>query len=225
MLSAILFQEGGQYGTLGKFGMVSGLAAVGQAAGGTVIMDQDASVQEESLPYPAVLHREAAEGWLMLGNATEALAELDLLSAADRKHLSVLSLDWRAWTAVGEPQPAWLAARQWCQDQPGSPEAWICQANSLRDLRGARAAAELLLCIVERFPSEAVIPYNLACFSAQESEWNQACVWLVQAFEIEPSDQLKEFALVDPDLKPLWNQIAENFTVTLRRSGKKAQRR
>jgi len=161
----------------------------------------------EPLPHPVPMHLDAAEGWLLLGNAAEALAELDHIPAPQRDHPKALALEWRAWHTQGQPARAWYAAHRLCEILPQCSGAWICQANSLRELRGERAAARLLQPLVDRFPDDPIIPYNLACYLVHLEEWDAASKWLLRAFEIAGDSQLKAVALLDPDLKPLWEKI------------------
>jgi len=168
------------------------------------------TAESAELPHPAHWSCEAAEGWLLLSNPEEALAELDQIPLEFGRHPAVLAIEWRAATAAGDHQRAWVAARRLCEIQPRFCGAWICQANSLRELRGAQAAADLLLCVVDRFAGEPVMQYNLACFCAQVADWPRCCFWLLEAFESEAGEKLKELALIDPDLKPLWDKIGES---------------
>jgi len=73
-----------------------------------------------------------------------------------------------------------------------------------------------LLAVVNKFPENAIMRYNLACYAAQMGLLEESCGWLVQAFEIEDSVQLKLAAMYDPDLQPLWDKIGRNrlFEVT-----------
>src|SRR6478736_1024260 len=116
---------------------------------------------DQELSREAFWRCEAAEGWLLLANPSEALAELDGLPADQSGHTSVLAIEWRAATAAGRHDRAWVAAKRLCQAQPKCAGAWICQANSLRELRGPQAAADLLLCVIDRFSHDAVMQYNL----------------------------------------------------------------
>jgi hypothetical protein len=86
-------------------------------------------------------------------------------------------------------------------------ETWICQANTLRNYKGIVDAWSLLLNVVNKFPKDPIIRYNLACYAAQMGLLEEACGWLVQAFELEESVQLKLAAVYDPDLQPLWEKI------------------
>ena len=69
---------------------------------------------------------------------------------------------------------------------------------------------------MNKFPKDAIIRYNLSCYAAQMNLLEESCGWLVQAFELEESTQLKLAAIYDPDLQPLWDKIGRDklFEVT-----------
>lgn len=150
---------------------------------------------------------EAAEGWLMLGNALEAHEELEKISGDANCHPAVLSMRWQVYAAAGWWEAAYVVSKAICELAPESAQAWICQANTLRNYRGVLEAWNLLQSAAARFPQDAVIHYNLACYSAQLGLLEESCGWLIKAFELEESVQLKLAALCDPDLQPLWEKI------------------
>lgn len=150
---------------------------------------------------------EAAEGWLMLGNPVEAHEELEQITGENSRHPAVLAMRWQVYAAARWWEAAWVVAKALCEMAPQSAEAWICQANTLRNYKGVLEAWSLLLSVVNKFPQDAIIRYNLACYATQLNLMEEACGWLVQAFELEESVQLKLAALYDPDLQPLWDKI------------------
>ena len=150
---------------------------------------------------------EAAEGWLMLGSPLEAHAELEQISGENAYHPAVLAMRWQVYAAAGWWEAAYVVSKALCDFAPESPEAWICQANTLRHCRGLAEAWNTLLSVVSRFPADSVIRYNLACYAAQMGLMEESCGWLVQAFEIQDSVELKLAAIYDPDLQPLWDKI------------------
>ena len=159
---------------------------------------------------------EAAEGWLMLGNPGEAHDELEKITGDSARHPAVLAMRWQIYAAARWWEAAYIVAKALCDLAPDSGEAWICQANTLRNYKGVIEAWSLLLSVVTRFPEDAIIRYNLACYASQLNLLEESCGWLVQAFEIEDSVQLKLAAIYDPDLQPLWDKIGRNrlFEVT-----------
>ena len=159
---------------------------------------------------------EAAEGWLMLGNPLEAHEELEKITGEPAYHPMVLSMRWQVYAAAGWWEAAYVVSKALCELGPDSPAAWICQANTLRHYKGLVEAWSVLLNVVHKFKDDAVIRYNLACYTAQMGLLEESCGWLVQAFELEESTQLKVAAIYDPDLQPLWDKIGRDrvFEVT-----------
>jgi hypothetical protein len=165
-----------------------------------------------TLSHTEKFHLEAAEGWLMLGNPTEAHEELENIKGDNSCHPAVLSMRWQIYAAAQWWEAAYVVSKALCQLAPDSAEAWICQANTVRNYKGVVDAWSLLLSIVNKFPNDAIIRYNLACYAAQLNLLEESCGWLVQAFELEEAVQLKLAAVYDPDLQPLWDRIGRQHT-------------
>jgi hypothetical protein len=72
---------------------------------------------------------------------------------------------------------------------------------------GLEKAREALLPVVQLFPDEPTILYNLSCYDCQLGELDQARGWLQQAVKLAGIETIKRMALADPDLKPIWPQI------------------
>ena len=51
------------------------------------------------------------------------------------------------------------------------------------------------------------IPFNLSCYACQMQKLEEARVWLRRALKIGDKAKIKEMALDDPDLRPLWEEI------------------
>lgn len=162
------------------------------------------------LSNPERRQLEAAEGWLMLGNPLEAHEELEKITGENSYHPAVLAMRWQVYAAAQWWEAAYVVSKALCEFAPRSAEAWICQANTVRHYKGVVEAWNLLLGIVNRFSDDAVIRYNLACYAAQMGLMEDACGWLVQAFEREDAIQLKLAAIYDPDLAPLWSKIGRH---------------
>ena len=158
-------------------------------------------------------HVNAAEGWLMLGNPIEAHEELEKLAPESNQHPAVLAIRWQVYAAARWWEAAYVVSKALCELAPDSAEAWICQANTLRNYKGIVDAWSVLLSVVNKFPKDPIIRYNLACYASQMNLLEEACGWLVQAFELEESVQLKLAALYDPDLQPLWEKIGRQRVI------------
>jgi tetratricopeptide (TPR) repeat protein len=84
---------------------------------------------------------------------------------------------------------------------------WVHLAYSLHEMKRTKEALSTLLPIADKFPNEWVIPYNLACYSCQLGELNEAFRWLERAFAVSGKAEIKTKALEDRDLEPLWKHI------------------
>lgn len=70
-----------------------------------------------------------------------------------------------------------------------------------------KAAWNALLPAFERFPDEATIPYNLACYACRLAELDLARTWFSRAAAIGGKEPMKKLALADDDLEELWDEI------------------
>ena len=67
------------------------------------------------------------------------------------------------------------------------------------------AARDILVASLSKFPREAIIYYNLACYDCQLGQIASAKQCLKQAFRIDPN--WRSQALDDEDLKPMWRSL------------------
>ena len=67
---------------------------------------------------------------------------------------------------------------------------------------GILEAEKTLLTAIERFPKEATILFNLACYASKQGRLDEARERLKTAIELEPG--FKEAALRDDDLEAIW---------------------
>ena len=163
----------------------------------------------QPLEPPDSHHLNAAIGWLGLGRAEDARAELDLISAARQQHPAVLDVRWticareKRWSDALEIARAELAAA------PGSCSGWLHRAYALRRAPGGGLpqAWEALLPAAEKFPEEPVVAFNLSCYASQMQQLDLARHWLKRAIKIGGKDAIRKMALADDDLKSLWAEI------------------
>ena len=153
----------------------------------------------------------AAVGWLELGNLAEAGAELAQVSAAQQEHPDVLELRW----SISAEEKRWDEALQVAQTQvrraPKRSSGWLHQAYALRRvLNGSiQKAWEALLPAFDRFPKEPTIPFNLSCYACQLRQLDVARDWLNRAVAVGGKAKIKQMALKDTDLEPLWAEIRQ----------------
>ena len=163
-----------------------------------------------AIPLPHRHRQEAAEGWLMWGNPLEALAELDGLPDVFRQRLDVLTLHWSACSSLRRWDEAWRVANAQWTHYPEAVESWIHRSYAARRHTGGSIdqAFGLLEPAVERFPTEPILYYNLACYLAQMGREEDAWKRFRQALEAGDPIEFRMMALADEDLKPIWSRIA-----------------
>jgi Flp pilus assembly protein TadD len=161
------------------------------------------------LPPPDHHHVRAAEGWLELGNPTEAGEELQRVSAAQRDSAEVLEAWWRVHAATKDWNTALGIGERLVSLAPARASSWINLAFSLHELGRTREAWDKLLPAAKQFPTESTVPYNLACYACQLGELDAAQRWLAKAIKLGGKSLIKQRALEDTDLKPLWEEIAK----------------
>lgn len=160
----------------------------------------------------ALAHRiSSVLGWLELGNAREALAELQQIPAefADRPEL--LEVRWTLHAAQRDWEQALGAAQRLVDLSPEDPVGWLHRAYALRrtDSGSLSAAWNALHPALDRFPHVACIPYNLACYACQMEQAEEAKRLLRRAMFVGKEPEIKAMALADADLEPLWKEIEE----------------
>lgn len=160
------------------------------------------------LDPPDNFHLRAAEGWLGLGNVAEAEQELSQLSPALRDHPEVLKLKWELLAVERKWASALEIAAALIQIDPEDAAGWVHRSYCLHELKQTTEARDNLLRVVENFPDNATMRYNLACYECQLGRLSQARKWIKKAFAIGDADEMKRAAMADPDLAPLWPELA-----------------
>jgi hypothetical protein len=74
---------------------------------------------------------------------------------------------------------------------------------------GGDSDSKLILPVVDQFPQESFMRYNLACYACQLGLLEEAKLWLEKAFEISDEKKMKPMALEDSDLEPMWKEIGK----------------
>jgi len=164
------------------------------------------------LEPPNTHHLRAAIGWLELGNHVEAGEEIARITPEFLNHPDVLEVRWSI-CAEGRSWDAALAVAEVLVNvAPKRSSGWVHRAYALRRVKhgGLQLAWAALRPALDKFPKEQVIPYNLACYAAQFGRLSEAWEWLHKAMEVAGDlDTIKQRALSDPDLQPLWERIRE----------------
>lgn len=162
----------------------------------------------DDLEYPDLHHARAAQGWLDLDQAAEAILELDQISLAGRSRPEVLDLRWRVHVAGKDWQAAYQIAARVVEIAPWIVAGWIHRSYCLHELKRTREAWDLLLPAADRFPTNSLVPYNLACYACQLGDLPAARQWLRQTAELKGTTELQRMVHDDPDLEPLRAEIA-----------------
>jgi len=151
----------------------------------------------------------SAEGWLELGNVAEAKLELARLKPALQNDPAVLELRWRICVEEKRWDDGLEIGETLVHSNPERASGWLHRAYSLRRVPdgGLQKAWDALLPAAAKFPDEAIIPFNLACYACQMQQLDTALTWLKSAIKIAGKSPIKRMAMQDPDLQPLWTQI------------------
>lgn len=157
-----------------------------------------------ALKPPDSHYLKAAEGWLELGNAAEAKAELEQIKPSLLDHPEVLEVRWGIAANAKEWQKCLELAGELLKKAPKSASGWIHRSYALHELKRTVQALDELLPAAVKFPKEWVIPYNLACYCTRLGRLEEARGWLEKAFQLGDRERLREMALADADLELIW---------------------
>ena len=154
-------------------------------------------------------HLRAAQGWLELGNPGEANNELERVAPEFRSHPVVLMLRWEVCAAAKKWDACVDLATTLTRLLPDEARWWVNLGNSLYFGGQTQSAHDCVKPVLNRFPKNPALRYNLACYACQLGRLEEAKGWLENAFALDPDKKLKQAALDDPDLKPLWESLGE----------------
>jgi len=151
----------------------------------------------------------AAQGWAELGNYAEADAELKNIAAPLRMHPQVLAGRYEIYARSKRWELAAEVAEMLVEAFAHDAGTWVSLAYAVRRKAGGGIpqARKILTKAQSLFPKETLIPYNLACYDCQLGDEPAALQWLKQAITLSTKKEIKQMALKDADLKPLWGQI------------------
>ncbi len=120
-----------------------------------------------------------------------------------------MEVRWQIYAKARKWDAALDIASALIQLAPEHPLGWVHRSFCLHELNRSAEARDNLLRVVDKFPEDPIMRYNLACYECQLGRIEQAKHWLEKAFEIGDPRKLKLMALDDPDLEPLWRSIGE----------------
>ncbi len=156
-----------------------------------------------TLQPPDTHHLSAAVGWLELGDPAEARQDLERISPAMRLHPEVLEVRWQVHAKAKEWEKCVEVGREFTKAAPEEPFGWIHLSFALHELKRTQEAHQNLIGVLEQFPDEWLMRYNLACYSCQLGRLEEANRWLAGAGIKGDAKQIKRMAQNDPDLGPL----------------------
>jgi tetratricopeptide (TPR) repeat protein len=150
------------------------------------------------------LNLDTALGYLALGMHQDAWDELESLPPELRADDGVLELRIAIYQGLARWESARIMAESLAKRSPDNPNWWILWAFSLRREKSVAAARAVLLEASKVHPDEALISYNLACYSCVEGDLIGAKGFLTLAFSM--SEDLRKTALDDPDLDAIFGR-------------------
>ena len=156
---------------------------------------------------PHERHLTAAAGYLELGMAADASAELDAIEPGRRSDWQVLALRVAVCQETKDWVPMLLLSERLVCMQPDQAQWPLSLAYATRRCQSLEAARKILLGAVDRFPEESTIRYNLACYEAQLGNLAAARVHLARAIQMHGAH--RAMALADADLLPLHEELRQ----------------
>lgn len=156
-----------------------------------------------------IFHLNAAQGWLGLGDLISANDELDEITPELRAHPAVLAIRYEIYSKSKKWDGAAEIAGALVKMLPDQPASWICFAYASRRKAGGgiQRAKEILTEAKAKFPNEYLIAFNLACYECQLGNLQMAKERLKESFDLAGKTEIRQQALEDPDLEPLWKDI------------------
>jgi tetratricopeptide (TPR) repeat protein len=148
---------------------------------------------------------EAACGYVQLGMFREGNEQLEKIDPFLRAAPEVLALRIDIYQGLEKWELMAELSKRLMEFQSDDPQWPVSFAYATRRANSIEAAKEILLNAERKFPNEAVIKYNLACYECVAGNLGTAKEYLKKCFEI--GSDWKVQALEDEDLQPLWNDL------------------
>lgn len=147
----------------------------------------------------------AASGYIELGMYEDANAELEKIDAFCRAVPEVLALRVAIYQSLGKWELLQVVSQKLVEFEPTNVDWIISYAYATRRAESIEAARAILTEAKKRFPREAVIVFNLACYECQLGHLDAAKDHLKRAFAIDSA--WRPAALDDIDLEPIWQTL------------------
>jgi Flp pilus assembly protein TadD len=139
----------------------------------------------------------------MLDDAALALEEIE---PKDKTRTEVLGARVVLYIAAKKWDMAAAVASHLVKVEPENEAWWINLAYSVRRSEGIEQAEAILLRARVIHPKVAMIAFNLACYASVTGRIEDAKERLRMVIDLDKD--IRELALDDDDLKPLWDWIA-----------------
>jgi predicted Zn-dependent protease len=162
-----------------------------------------------NLPLQDQRHLLAAEGWLELGDVDAAHQELEQIAFGHRTHHAVLQMRVRLYAQARKWDHVEAIAATLARLAPDHPFGVLMLGTALRNLKRHQDAVAVLREPASRFTTEWRFAYELACSLCGCGELKGALTWLEVAFDRAGKQDVRTLALDEPDLEPLWTEIAQ----------------
>ncbi len=151
----------------------------------------------------------AAHGWYELGLPDDAEKELASLPQKIQASPEVLKLRFHVARSRKHFEDALTLAQTLIDVAESEMWGWLYRSQALHWLGRTRESFDLLLPVRKDWPKAFEIPYDLACYCAQSDRVDEARSWFTKAMSLTKNQAaVKSMALADPDLQPLWIEIA-----------------
>ncbi len=147
----------------------------------------------------------AVQGYLHLGMPMDAWEELECIPAGNRARPEVLKIRVDVCRALEKWELVAEVTRHLAKLEPEDSRHIINHAAAVRVMKGEQVAADILVNAQRRFPKDAIVAYNLACYRAATGRVAEAKELLKTAIGFDSS--LRSHSLDDPDLAGLWSSI------------------
>jgi hypothetical protein len=166
------------------------------------------------LTAPDSMFLQAAEGWLGLGDWKSAQEELEKITPECQTVPVVLKVRWDVCVLGKQWDAGVEIGRMLVEIEPGESFGWVNRSYALRRVSGGglQAAYDALKPAADRLEDLEQVTFNLACYACQLGKLDEARQWWTKCSSAAARDgstkRLKQTALAEPDLKPLWQEIS-----------------
>lgn len=145
----------------------------------------------------------AADGFLFLGLADEALSEIEGVPGLELEQPEVLLARNRVLLHLGRWKEVETLAARAIETHPERDEFTVQRAFALHKLKKGDEALGVLDAAPEWIRRTGILHYNLACYEAQLGDKKTARQCINVA--IQMNEAMRKNAKADPDLRGIWN--------------------